>query len=94
MRPDVFARARVSSALALGEGSLKQALDDAAFVIDAEDRIVLWNRAAEEIMGHSAHEVSGQRCVEIFVAQDGERNRLCNRGCQIAGQVRRSWFRR
>ena len=39
---------------------------DAAFAIDDHHRVVVWNNAAEQLLGYSAGEVIGQRCGEIL----------------------------
>ena len=52
---------------------------DGAFVIGADGRIVLWNRAAEKIMGLTARETIGRPCCEVFAGVDGDGNRLCYR---------------
>jgi PAS domain S-box-containing protein len=68
------------------ESSLEQALaraGDGAFVISADGRIVLWNRAAERIMGYTAREVSGRPCCDIFTGRDDNDNRLCYQGCHV-----------
>lgn len=56
---------------------------DGAFVIGADGRIVLWNRAAERILGYAAREVLGRPCCDVFVGTDDSGNRLCYRGCHI-----------
>ena len=74
-RPDIAA--------CLGEVRVDQALadsDDGAFVIGADGRIVLWNRAAERILAYTASEVIGRRCGDIFVGRDHDRNRVCYQG--------------
>jgi PAS domain S-box-containing protein len=43
---------------------------DGAFVIGADGRIVLWNRAAERILGYPAREVLGRPCCDVFVGMD------------------------
>jgi PAS domain S-box-containing protein len=63
---------------------------DGAFVIGADGRIVLWNRAAEKIMGHAAGETIGRPCCEVFIGLDGDGNRLCYQGCHVMNLVRLS----
>ena len=73
------------------ETGLDQALarsGDGAFAITSEGRIVLWNRAAEKILGYGAREVIGRPCCDIFVGQDGSGNRLCYRGCHVMTLVK------
>ena len=68
------------------ETGLDQALarsGDGAFAITSEGRVVLWNRAAEKILGYAAREVIGRPCCDIFVGQDTSGNRLCYRGCHV-----------
>lgn len=55
---------------------------DGAFVVDPEGFIVLWNRAAERLLGWSAQEVVGLACWEALAGADGNGARLCGRGCQ------------
>jgi PAS domain S-box-containing protein len=56
---------------------------DGGIAIDAEGRIVLWNRAAESLLGHTEREVIGRRCCELLMGDDENGNRLCGRGCHI-----------
>jgi PAS domain S-box-containing protein len=65
---------------------LDQALEragDGVFVIDAEGRLVSWNRAAERILGYSAREVIGRPCCEILAGHDEHDNLLCYPGCHV-----------
>jgi PAS domain S-box-containing protein len=61
---------------------------DGAFVIGADGRIALWNRAAERILGYTARDVQGRPCCDIFVGMDGSGNRLCYRGCHVMNLVK------
>ena len=62
---------------------------DGAFAVDAKGRIVLWNRAAERILGWSAREAIGRPCCDIFVGFDDHGNRLCYQGCHVMALVTR-----
>lgn len=64
---------------------LDQALErtgDGAFVIDADGRVIMWNRAAERILGFTARDVIGRPCCDVLGGRDDEDNRLCYPGCQ------------
>lgn len=63
---------------------------DGAFVIGADGRIVLWNRAAEKIMGYAEREAVGRPCCDLFVGRDGDGNRLCYQGCHVMSLVKLS----
>ncbi len=60
---------------------------DAAFALDGEDRIVLWNGAAEDLLGYSAREAIGRRCCDLLLGDDGNGTRLCCRN-EIGTTVR------
>jgi len=51
---------------------------DGAFAIGSGGRVVLWNRAAERILGWTAKEVLGRSCCEV---------RLCYQGCHVMSLV-------
>ena len=61
---------------------------DGAFVITADGRIVLWNRAAEKIVGYTSREALGRPCCELFVGRDDSGNRLCYKGCHVMTLVK------
>ncbi|HET8576888.1 MAG TPA: LuxR C-terminal-related transcriptional regulator [Methylomirabilota bacterium] len=61
---------------------------DGVCAIGSEGRIVLWNRSAEKIMGHTTREVVGKPCCDVFVGKDEHGNRLCYQGCHVQSLVR------
>lgn len=72
------------------ENGLDQALaraGDGAFAINGEGKIVLWNRAAEKMLGYTARETIGRPCCTIFVGRDDSGNRLCYQGCHVMALV-------
>lgn len=54
---------------------------DGAYVIDAQQRIVFWNKAAEALLGFSADEVIGRSCYQIFASRDEAGCPICRRRC-------------
>ncbi|HLC41900.1 MAG TPA: LuxR C-terminal-related transcriptional regulator [Methylomirabilota bacterium] len=62
---------------------------DGVVAVDAQGRIVLWNDAAEKILGYSRREVLGKACCEILKGLDGSGNRLCHAGCHVLTMVKR-----
>jgi PAS domain S-box-containing protein len=76
---------------ALEVGGLGQALarcGDGVFVIGPDGRIVLWNHAAERILGHAARDVMGRPCCDVFGGYDESGNRLCYQGCHVSSLVK------
>lgn len=61
---------------------------DGAFAIGPDGRIVLWNRAAEKMLGYSAREAIGRPCCDLFVGYDDSGNRLCYQGCHVMSLVK------
>ena len=45
-------------------------IDDGAAVVDAEQRIVLWNEAATVLLGYRSEEILGKRCSEVIKTRD------------------------
>jgi PAS domain S-box-containing protein len=62
---------------------------DGVCAVSGDGRIVLWNRAAEKLLGYTAREVIGRPCCEVFVGRDAAGNRLCYRGCHVMTLVER-----
>ncbi len=62
---------------------------DAAFGTDEEGRIVIWNKAAEKLLGYPAGRVLGRPCHEILCGHDVFGNRFCDADCALNHMVRR-----
>jgi PAS domain S-box-containing protein len=56
---------------------------DGVLVVSADGRVILWNRAAERILGYTAREVVGRGCCDVMVGRDDHGNRLCYQGCHV-----------
>jgi len=63
---------------------------DGVVAVDAQGRIVLWNDAAERILGYSTREVLGKQCCEVLKGLDPSGNRFCYPGCNILTMVKHS----
>jgi PAS domain S-box-containing protein len=61
---------------------------EAVFAIDSADRIVLWNKRAEELLGKPARAVLGRRCYDVIGGRDAQGNIYCYRNCPVAFQAR------
>ena len=71
--------------------ALDQALaraGDGVSVVTSDGRIVLWNRAAERILGYTAREVAGRPCCDVFAGRDDHGNKVCHPGCHVMTLVR------
>lgn len=62
---------------------------DGAIAIDANQRILYWNRTAEQLLGYSAQEAFGQRCYRFFAGRTPECSPLCCHQCDVVQQTRR-----
>src|SRR3990172_6462906 len=60
---------------------------DGVWVSGPEGEILFWNGAAESILEHSASQVVGRPCRDIFCGRDGSGNRLCGWPCPIKTQL-------
>lgn len=58
------------------------------FAVDGSDRIVLWNKKCEALLGKPARSVLGKRCYEVLGGRDVNGNLYCHRGCPVAYQAR------
>ena len=59
----------------------------AAFATDEKGRITIWNKGAEELLGHLPSEVLGKSCHEILCGRDVFGNRFCDRRCALIAMV-------
>ena len=61
---------------------------EAVFAIDSSDRIILWNKKCEEMLGRPARAVLGRRCFDVVGGRDENGNVYCYRNCPVAHQAR------
>jgi DNA-binding CsgD family transcriptional regulator len=61
---------------------------EAVFAIDSADRIILWNRRCEELLGRPARAVLGKHCYEVLGGRDANGNVYCYKNCAVAFQAR------
>lgn len=59
-----------------------------AFATDAEDRIVFWNKGAEDLLGQSAAQTLGKHCFSVVAGRDVFGNRFCHRECSVLSATR------
>ncbi len=62
--------------------------DEAVFAMDVTDRVVLWNRGCERLLGRPAASVLGRRCAEVMCGRDVNGNVYCIQNCPVALQAR------
>lgn len=61
---------------------------DGVCVVRTDGRVILWNVAAERILGYSRRDVIGRPCCDVFAGRDGDGNRLCYQGCHVMSLVK------
>jgi diguanylate cyclase (GGDEF)-like protein/PAS domain S-box-containing protein len=65
------------------------AISEGVYKLDAERRIVYWNRAAERITGYSESEAVGKRCMDNLLRHvDGVGCELCEGGCPVSAAMK------
>lgn len=61
---------------------------DGVYAVDETHKIILWNEAAQRILGYSAEEVLGKPCFELIAGRDERGNLVCSGGCADMVQAR------
>ena len=61
---------------------------EAVFAMDSADRIILWNKKCEELLGRPAKSVLGKYCHDVLNGRDANGNIYCYRNCPVAHQAR------
>lgn len=61
---------------------------EAVFAMDSADRIILWNKKCEELLGRPSRGVLGKLCYEVLGGRDAQGNIYCYRNCPVAHQAR------
>src|SRR6476659_7973886 len=61
---------------------------EAVFAVDSSDRIILWNKACETLLGRPAKSTIGKPCYDVLCGRDSNGNIYCHRNCAVAHQAR------
>lgn len=61
---------------------------DGVFIVDQEQRIIYWNRAATELLGYSRSFVLGKHCWKLLLGHTPEGEPFCRAGCQVRQKLR------
>jgi DNA-binding CsgD family transcriptional regulator len=62
--------------------------EEAVFAMDVMDRVVVWNKGCERLLGRPAESVLGRRCADVLCGRDLNGNVYCVRNCPVALQAR------
>jgi PAS domain S-box-containing protein len=62
---------------------------DGVLAVDRDQRILLWNRAAEGLLGFKANEVVGRHCYEVIGGRDEAGRVVCQAHCRHIMAIRR-----
>ena len=60
---------------------------DGVFIVDADRRIVRWNKAAERILKYSEDEVLNRDCFRVISGRSLPNKAFCNRKCKAHGSI-------
>jgi DNA-binding CsgD family transcriptional regulator len=61
---------------------------EAVFAVDGANRVILWNKACETLVGRPARHALGKRCHEVVGGRDSHGNVYCHVSCPVAHQAR------
>ncbi len=63
---------------------------DGALVADADGRVILWNQAAERLLGWSAGEAMGRTCCELLDGRPADDRGACDAACPVVNAAGRA----
>jgi len=86
-----LAPARHTPCVAAPQQRLGLVSGDALCVLDEEHRVVVWNRAAEELTGLAAEQVLGRPCWDVLKAHSERGSLVCHPDCSSARLAREGW---
>lgn len=61
---------------------------EGAFLIDRNQRITFWNRAAQEMLGYAPVEVMGRSCYEVIQGRDDHDHAWCRGNCAVTAKTK------
>jgi PAS domain S-box-containing protein len=62
---------------------------DGVFAIGTDQRIILWNKGAQAILGFSSKEVLGNNCYDVIAGRDESGNLVCSKDCWIVNHIQK-----
>src|SRR5574341_1458391 len=62
---------------------------DGVLGVDQDHKVMLWNRAAERLVGFTAAEVIGRPCSEVWAVRNRSGCRLCGENCSPITSARK-----
>ncbi len=62
---------------------------DGVFAVDSSQKIILWNKAAEGLLGFTADEVVGKQCHEVIAGCNHNERLICFQDCWVWQTVKR-----
>jgi PAS domain S-box-containing protein len=83
----MLARSRMKPSGATSLMQLLAGTADGGFASDVEGRIVLWNHAAESMLGYPVNEAVGRPCCELLMGHDDNGNPLCCQSCHVVDSL-------
>ena len=60
---------------------------DGVFIVDAEKRILRWNKGAEKILGYAEADVLNHECYRVISGKFRQDGVLCSKNCKIHGNA-------
>ena len=60
---------------------------DGVFIVDRGQRVVFWNRAAEQLLGYAESEVLGRPCYDVIAGRTPTGKVWCRADCQVQRSV-------
>lgn len=62
---------------------------DAVFIVDADMRIVRWNKEAERVLKYSEQEVLNRECFRVISGKSSPDKPVCGHNCRVHGNLRK-----
>lgn len=62
---------------------------DGVFAVDQEQRILYWNKLAQETLGHSSKEAVGKYCWELLDGHSETGAQICCPNCPVIQRIRK-----
>lgn len=57
--------------------------DEGVYAVDSKQKIILWNKQAQQILGYGPEEVIGRPCYEVIAGTDDKGTMQCERNCAV-----------